>query len=87
MKKCWLGIPLLAGILLAATAAETQERAIYRNSAASTEQRVEDLLGRMTQEEKIAQITSIWTQKKQLFDANGQFDPAAARRLYPHGIG
>ena len=78
---------LLAIGLLAATTLNAQERASYRNSAAPIEQRVEDLLARMTQEEKIAQITAIWTQKSQLLDRNGQFDPAAARRLYPSGIG
>jgi beta-glucosidase len=70
-----------------ALAQQRAERPAYRNSAAPLEQRVEDLLARMTQDEKIAQITSIWTQKKQLFDSAGRFDPAAARRLYPSGIG
>ena len=81
---------LLAIALLAAAPAPAQQRAerpAYRNPAAPLEQRVEDLLARMTQEEKIAQITTIWTQKKQLFDSAGRFDPAAARRLYPSGIG
>jgi beta-glucosidase len=63
------------------------ERPAYRNPTATIEQRVEDLLARMTQDEKIAQITTIWTQKKQLFDGAGRFDAAAARRLYPSGIG
>lgn len=81
---------LLAVALLAAAPTLAQQRAerpAYRNPATPLEQRVEDLLGRMTQEEKIAQITAIWTQKKQLFDSAGRFDPAAARRLYPNGIG
>ncbi|HET9445148.1 MAG TPA: glycoside hydrolase family 3 N-terminal domain-containing protein, partial [Steroidobacteraceae bacterium] len=78
---------LLALALLTATTLQAQERAPYRDPAVPMEQRLEDLLARMTQEEKIAQLTSIWTQKNQLFDRNGQFDPAAARRLYPHGIG
>jgi beta-glucosidase len=81
---------LLAVVLLATAPALAQQRAerpAYRDRATPLEQRVEDLLGRMTQEEKIAQITAIWTQKKQLFDRNGRFDPSAARRLYPGGIG
>ncbi len=83
-------VSLLAIALLAAAPALAQQRAerpAYRNPATPLEQRVEDLLARMTQEEKIAQITTIWTQKKQLFDSAGRFDPAAARRLYPSGIG
>lgn len=81
---------MLIVALLAAVPALAQQRAerpVYRNPAAPLEQRVEDLLARMTQDEKIAQITAIWTQKKQLFDGAGRFDPAAARRLYPSGIG
>jgi beta-glucosidase len=78
---------LVAVALLAATAAPAQDRPVYRDPAAPIEQRVEDLLGRMTQDEKIAQLTTIWTQKNQLFDSAGRFDPALARRLYPAGIG
>ena len=79
----------LAVALLAAmpVLAQRAERPSYKDPAVPLDRRVEDLLGRMTQDEKIAQITSIWTQKKQLFDSAGRFDPAAARRLYPSGIG
>jgi len=80
-------LSLLAIALVTATTAHAAERATYRDAAAPIEQRVEDLLARMTQEEKIAQLTAIWTQKNQLLDRNGGFDPAAARRLYPNGIG
>jgi len=78
---------LLAIALLTATTLHAQQRALYRDPAAPIEQRVEDLLARMTQDEKIAQLTAIWTQKNQLLDRDGRFDPAAARRLYPNGIG
>src|SRR5678815_2455951 len=78
---------LLAIALLTATTLHAQQRALYRDPAAPIEQRVEDLLARMTQDEKIAQLTAIWTQKNQLFQRDGRFDPAAARRLYPNGIG
>jgi len=82
-----LTLALLASTVLAASAAHAQQRAVYRDAAAPIEQRVEDLLARMTLDEKIVQLTAIWTQKNQLLDRNGQFDPAAARRLYPNGIG
>jgi beta-glucosidase len=78
---------LLTIALVSATTVHAQERVAYRDPAASIEQRVEDLLARMTPEEKIAQLTAIWTQKNQLFDRDGRFDAAAARRLYPNGIG
>jgi beta-glucosidase len=81
---------VLAIALLVAAPAHAQqrtERPAYRNPTLPIEQRVEDLLARMTQEEKIAQITTVWTKKNELLDREGRFDPAAARRLYPNGIG
>jgi beta-glucosidase len=80
-------VGLLAIALLAATSLHAQQRAPYRDPTVPIEQRVEDLLARMTQDEKIAQLTAIWTQKKQVLDSDGRYDPAAARRLYPNGIG
>jgi beta-glucosidase len=79
----------LAVALLATTPvlAQRAERPAYKDPAAPLEQRVDDLLARMTLEEKIAQLTTVWTQKNQLLDRAGRFDPAAARRLHPNGIG
>jgi len=62
-------------------------RLLYKDASAPVEQRVEDLLSRMTPEEKMAQITAVWITKNRLLDASGRFDPAAAQRLYPAGIG
>ncbi len=42
---------------------QARRGALYKNPSAPVEQRVEDLLSRMTQEEKIAQITTVWTRK------------------------
>ncbi len=47
--------------------------------------RVADLLGRMTVEEKVAQMLSIWVQKATIQDGQGRFIPAKA--LIGHGIG
>ena len=60
---------------------------LYKNPSAPVEQRVEDLLARMTLEEKVAQITAVWARKSELFNAAGQFDPDKRRRLFPAGIG
>lgn len=60
---------------------------IYKDASQSVEARIEDLLARMTLEEKIAQITTIWTGKTEVFDEAGNFDPAKAAALYPAGIG
>ena len=60
---------------------------LYKDASQPVEARVEDLLSRMTLEEKIVQITTVWTGKTELFDANGEFDPAKATALYPSGFG
>ena len=59
----------------------------YWNPSLPTEQRVADLLGRMTLEEKIAQITALWDNKTEVQDAAFNFDPAKATQTYPNGIG
>jgi beta-glucosidase len=41
----------------------------------------------MTLEEKVAQTLAVWQQKRQLADANGNFDPAKAPAILQHGIG
>lgn len=59
----------------------------YKNPQLSPEQRAADLLNRMTLDEKIAQLYSIWTEnKKQLF-TNEKFDPQKAAKLYKNGLG
>jgi len=81
---------MLAVLVLpaAADAQARRESPIYKNASAPIEQRVEDLLSRMTLEEKIAQITTVWTRKNAVLTApDGDFDPAKATQLYPNGIG
>ncbi len=79
------GIPLLLGTAGATSAREAKP--LYKDAKAPVEQRVEDLLSRMTLDEKIAQITAIWNRKAELLDPSGAFDPAKARARYPAGIG
>jgi beta-glucosidase len=80
---------VIAALLFAAgaSAQSRNDRPTYKDPAAPVEQRVQDLLSRMTLEEKIAQITAVWSTKNDLLDAKGNFSPEAARRLYPAGIG
>src|SRR5205085_7731883 len=49
--------------------------------------RVEDLLSRMTLEEKVAQMLCLWKDKRQITDARGRFDPARAPEWFRLGIG
>jgi len=62
----------------------------YRNPALPPDERVHDLLSRMTLEEKVAQMTGIWKGKaERLVDEQGGFDAAKARTAFPggHGLG
>jgi beta-glucosidase len=68
-------------------AGSADETPLYKNPAAPVSARVEDLLGRMTLEEKVAQLMAVWQGKVAFFDDKTQFDPAKAAKLYPDGIG
>lgn len=60
----------------------------YRNPTLSPERRVKDLLALMTVEEKAAQMTCVWQQKKDAFlDDDGGFDAKKAARSFRHGNG
>jgi beta-glucosidase len=68
--------------------AQTAEtRPDYRNPALPTARRVEDLLARMTLEEKVAQMLCLWNAKRQITDTRGRFDPARAPEWFRVGIG
>jgi beta-glucosidase-like glycosyl hydrolase len=71
----------------AASARPHQDQPLYKDPNAPLEQRVEDLLSRMTLEEKIAQITCIWNRKQEILTPAGDFDPAKAKQIFPAGIG
>jgi beta-glucosidase len=84
---------LAAGAALAAApaafagAAAQDEQPLYRDTSQPVETRVEDLLGRMTLEEKVAQMLGIWLTKGDIEDGEGNFSPENASANYPHGIG
>ncbi|QDH36124.1 beta-glucosidase [Porphyrobacter sp. YT40] len=59
----------------------------YWNANLPVEQRVEDLLARMTLEEKVAQIITIWDSKPKIQGEGDVFDPAKAAAMFPDGIG
>jgi beta-glucosidase len=59
-----------------------------RRAGGTTAERVQDLLARMTLEEKAAQMMCVWQQKADtLVDAQGNFDIEKARRSFGHGNG
>ncbi len=68
-------------------AAAAVPKPVYKDPHAPVEARVEDLLSRMTLDEKVAQMLSIWDEKVEVFDAKLEFDPAKMAQKYPHGVG
>lgn len=64
-----------------------QQAPIYRDAKAPIEARVEDLLKRMTLDEKINEITAVWDDKTKIFDTQGEFDAARMAAAFPDGIG
>ena len=57
---------------------------LYRDPNASVEERVEDLLALMTLDEKLAQLSCLWSTA---FVSTGSFDPNTVIEKMPHGIG
>jgi len=70
-----------------AGAASAQAKPLYKDATASVEARTEDLLARMTLEEKVAQTQCIWLEKGKINNARGDFDAARASAVFPHGLG
>jgi beta-glucosidase len=61
---------------------------LYKQSTAPVERRVEDLLGRMTVREKIAQLTGFWIPAPARLRESGEmFAPEYYRDRFPDGIG
>ena len=54
--------------------------AAYWDASLPVEQRVADLMARMTIEEKMAQMISTWTNKAEVQDERRDSDEAASRR-------
>lgn len=72
-----VALAAVLGVALAAQVAVAQETAPYRDPTLSVEERVADLLGRMTLEEKIGQMTLV---------EQGSIDPADVARYAIGGV-
>ncbi|MDP2885777.1 MAG: glycoside hydrolase family 3 N-terminal domain-containing protein [Ignavibacteria bacterium] len=60
----------------------------YKNCGLSVDARLEDLLSRMTVQEKVAQLLCIWRQKQALlFDAHSTLDPVKLKQHLKSGVG
>src|ERR1700687_6400284 len=88
------GLLPLCLALASPCSSSAQERLPYQNAKLPLEERVRDLLQRMTLEEKIAQLQSSWQNveyaknKAQLFvNPNGEFVPEKAEIALKNGVG
>src|SRR6266480_7570358 len=79
-----LTVALFAG---AASAQARQDRAPYLNPSLPIERRIDDLLGRMTLEEKVGQMLCLWQGEGAITDRAGRFDPARAPNWFRIGVG
>lgn len=82
----------LALVPVAAAQAQTAksakaEKPLYKDASAPVAARVEDLLKRMTLEEKAQQMVAIWLQKEKIQSPDGEFDAEKAAKNLPNGIG
>jgi beta-glucosidase len=80
----FLVLIFLVGVTHSARSADTP---LYKDAQQPVERRVADLLARMTLEEKVAQIGSVWGQKAKMQDDKAVFDPAKAKAVIGNGIG
>lgn len=82
-------VPMLSAGLAQAPTRSAAARAtpIYKDPSQPVDRRVEDLLRRMTLEEKAAQLITLWEQKGKVQTDAGAFDPAEATQNFPNGIG
>jgi beta-glucosidase len=87
------GLAAVPGMAGAAAAKATGQNAadlknaVYKRANAPIESRVEDLLRRMTLDEKIAQMECLWIKKGDIQNDDTSFSPAKASAAYPNGMG
>jgi len=60
---------------------------LYKQAGAAIDARVDDLLGRMTLEEKIAQMQCLWQKKAGVQNADTTFSAEKALAAFPNGMG
>ena len=78
---------LASTFLMMAAPAFAATGPLYRDRSAPIDMRVRDLLGRMTLEEKVAQMQCVWFSKGRLLNADGNLSPEKAQVAIPNGIG
>ncbi len=79
-----LGVAVWVGV---ASAQVRGEHPPYLDSALPVERRIDDLLARMTLEEKVGQMLCLWQGKRAITDSQGRFDPSRAPEWFRIGVG
>jgi beta-glucosidase len=88
----WLAVALAVSAVFCRRSS-AQATPPYRNPKLPVEQRVSDLMSRMTLQEKIAQLVGTWQEgltvnsPQRFVDANGHFDPKLAAVALKNGLG
>ncbi|WP_370307249.1 glycoside hydrolase family 3 N-terminal domain-containing protein [Sphingobium abikonense] len=81
-----LGLMASTSLAGAVPAAAKKSRPLYKDASAPVDLRVNDLLSRMTLEEKVGQIIALWATKAEIMD-DLTFSPAKASAAYPASFG
>lgn len=77
----------LAAPIRAQPVARVEQAPLYKQASQPIPARIEDLLKRMTLEEKVAQLVAIWEHKDRIQTPAGDFSPAQASANFPNGLG
>jgi len=77
------GASMLAFLPVSARAATP----LYKDPKVPVDLRVKDLMARMTLDEKVAQLVTLSTRKREIMDDSQAFDPVRASKAHPEGIG
>src|ERR1700710_903273 len=67
--------------------AQRADRPLYKDASQPIARRVEDLLSRMTLEEKVAQMITVWEHKDRIQTPSGDFSPRGLPGPFPTGPG
>ena len=91
-RLCAVAVAVLAGLSLrsgvnAQEPPKGAEPLPYKNPRLPVDVRVADLLGRMTLEEKAAQLQALWMKQSDITDDKHVFAPEKAKTVLAHGLG
>jgi beta-glucosidase len=91
-RTFFMGAGASALIIAAASAQAAKpktktDKPVYKDASQPVAARIDDLMSRMTLEEKAMQMQCVWLSKGDIQTAAGDFDPAKAAKVYPNGLG